>query len=54
MPANKAGVRIDPRDWNRADGFSPGQQITVRIPGPRHASAPFERNELVPITDIAR
>src|SRR5215208_639156 len=33
MPANKDGVRIDPRDWNRADGFSPGQQITVFIPG---------------------
>ena len=33
MPANKDGVRIDPREWNRADGFSPGQQITVRIPG---------------------
>jgi hypothetical protein len=28
MPANKDGVRIDPREWNRADGFSPGQQIT--------------------------
>ena len=24
MPANKDGVRIDPREWNRADGFSPG------------------------------
>jgi len=33
MPENKDGVRIDPRDWNRADGFSPGQQITVFIPG---------------------
>jgi hypothetical protein len=33
MPANKDGVRIEPRDWNRADGFSPGQQITVRTPG---------------------
>ena len=32
-PRNKDGVRIDPREWNRADGFSPGQQITVRIPG---------------------
>ena len=24
MPANKDGVRIDPRDWNRSDGFSQG------------------------------
>src|SRR3954469_6836081 len=24
MPSNKAGKPIDPTDWNRADGFSPG------------------------------
>ena len=36
MPANKDGVRIDPRDWNRADGFSPGQQITALPEGPEH------------------
>ena len=36
MPRNKDGVRIDPREFNRADGFSPGQQITVRVPGRRH------------------
>ena len=53
MPENQAGVRIDPRDWNRADGFSPGQQITIFVPGlttPRAA----RRNKLVPVTDIAR
>ncbi|MFL5908132.1 MAG: hypothetical protein ACJ75Z_11130 [Solirubrobacterales bacterium] len=33
MPANKAGVHIDPTDDNRGDGFSPGNLITVRIPG---------------------
>ena len=26
-------TKQDPREWNRADGFGPGQQITVRIPG---------------------
>jgi hypothetical protein len=51
MPANKDGVRIDPRDWNRADGFSPGQQITVRIPGLDNRRA-FERSGIVPIADI--
>ena len=51
MPANAAGVRIDPRDWNRADGFSPGQQITVRIPGLDTQRA-FDRTGLAPITDI--
>jgi len=53
MPANRAGVRIDPRAWNRADGFSPGQQITVRIPG-LDSQAAFEASGIVPITDIAR
>jgi hypothetical protein len=33
MPANKAGLHIDPTDYNRADGFSPGNMIVVRIPG---------------------
>ena len=53
MPANKDGVRIDPRDWNRADGFSPGQQITVRIPGLDDQAA-FERSGIAPISDIRR
>jgi hypothetical protein len=53
MPANKDGVRIDPREWNRADGFSPGQQITVRVPGLDRQRA-FERSGIVPITDIGR
>src|SRR3954469_9807132 len=33
MPANKLGVHIDPTEYNRNDGFSPGNLITVRIPG---------------------
>jgi hypothetical protein len=53
MPANKDGVRIDPREWNRADGFSPGQQITVRIPGLDTQDA-FDASGIVPVTDIAR
>ena len=33
MPRNKDGVPIDPTDANRADGFSPGSMIIVRVPG---------------------
>lgn len=33
MPRNVLGKPIDPTDQNRADGFSPGQPILVRVPG---------------------
>ncbi|MAY35178.1 MAG: hypothetical protein CMN84_03655, partial [Spongiibacteraceae bacterium] len=33
MPRNTAGKPIDPTEWNRNDGFSPGQMIQVRVPG---------------------
>jgi hypothetical protein len=33
MPSNIAGVRIDPTEHNRNDGFSPGSMIVTRIPG---------------------
>ncbi len=33
MPRNRAGRPIDPTEWNRNDGFSPGQMIQARIPG---------------------
>lgn len=32
MPVNKDGVHVDPREWNRNDGFSPGQPISVFVP----------------------
>ena len=32
MPTNVAGVHIDVTDQNRADGWSPGSSILVRIP----------------------
>ncbi len=49
MPANNAGVRIDPTDWNRNDGFSPGPQISILIPG-----IDLEASQLPPVTDIGR
>lgn len=33
MPANKDYVHIDPTEWNRNDGFSPGAEIIVEVPG---------------------
>ncbi|MSX32674.1 MAG: hypothetical protein F2782_04150, partial [Actinobacteria bacterium] len=33
MPSNKDSVHIDPTEWNRSDGFSPGAEILVEVPG---------------------
>src|SRR4051794_4408852 len=33
MPRNRAEKPIDPTDWNRADGFSPGSEIVTKIAG---------------------
>src|SRR3954466_8097603 len=32
MPRTRAQKPIDPADWNRADGFSPGSLIVTKIP----------------------
>ena len=32
-PQNAAGTPIDPTDWNRLDGFSPGSPIVTHVPG---------------------
>jgi len=47
MPKNIAGKPIDPTEWNRNDGFSPGQAILVRIPNLSTA-----KTGAVPITNI--
>jgi len=33
MPANASGARIDPTEWNRNDGFSPGSALVTQFPG---------------------
>jgi hypothetical protein len=33
MPVNKDGVAIDPAEWNRNDGFSPGTVMITQVPG---------------------
>lgn len=49
LPANASGVHIDPREYNRNDGFSPGAQVTTLVPGLDAA-----RSKLPPVTDLAR
>ncbi|WP_154662651.1 hypothetical protein [Solimonas flava] len=48
MPKNVLGKPIDPAEWNRNDGFSPGQLILARVPG-----LDLARTGAVPITDLA-
>src|SRR3954454_7785394 len=42
MPRNLAEKPIDPTEWNRNDGFSPGQMALTLIPGldPAHTALP--------------
>ena len=53
MPANTAGIHIDPTDQNRADGFSPGNLIATHVPGLDNQQA-FERTGAVPVDDMGR
>ena len=53
MPANSSGSKVNPREWNRNDGFSPGQPITVHLPFIR-TQAQFRRSGIVPVNDLAR
>ncbi|WP_328373561.1 hypothetical protein [Micromonospora zamorensis] len=49
MPANVQGTPIDPTEWNRQDGFSPGSPILVRVPG-----LDATTTGIAPVTDIGR
>jgi hypothetical protein len=53
MPTNASGVAIEPSDYNRADGFSPGALIVTKVPGLDTPEA-FARSGAVPVTDIGR
>ena len=52
MPRNAGGVPIDPTDMNRADGFSPGSMLIVKVPGLDNQEA-LERSRLPSLRDIA-
>ncbi len=47
--ANVAGTHIDPTEWNRNDGFSPGAMILANVPG-----VDLAKTAAPPITDIGR
>src|SRR5262245_42710345 len=49
MPSNALGLPIDPTDWNRADGFSPGSLITTHVNGLDNAQA-LAKTDPVPDT----
>jgi len=53
MPRNVAGKPVDPTDFNRNDGFSPGQSIVTKVPGLDTPEA-FAHTDPVPITDVER
>ena len=53
MPANAQGVHIDPTEWNRNDGFSPGTPIVVHVPSLKTQSD-LTNSKIVPSTDLAR
>jgi hypothetical protein len=53
MPRNAAGVPIDPRAFNRNDGFSPGTLIVARVPGLSTQTA-FDANRFPTNTDPSR
>ena len=53
MPRQQDGVHIDPTDYNRADGFSPGNMITVKIPQVETQAA-FDNSGFVPINNLHR
>jgi hypothetical protein len=52
-PANIHGVHVNPTDINRADGFSPGNLISVKVPQVETQAA-FDNTGFVPINDLHR
>ncbi len=48
-PANAGGVHVDPTEWNRNDGFSPGSSGVLHVPG-----IDLDVTGAAPITDIQR
>lgn len=50
-PANTDGKHIAVTDINRGDGFSPGNQITLKVPG-LDTPAAFEQNDFVSLKNL--
>jgi hypothetical protein len=49
MPVNRDGVHMDPAEWNRNDGFSPGSNLLTVVPG-----LDLDASGAAPSTDIGR
>ncbi|MEI6447010.1 MAG: hypothetical protein WCO96_03905 [Actinomycetes bacterium] len=45
LPVNKAGVTVDPAEWNLLDGFSPGSMLVTYVPG-----VDLVRSKIAPVT----
>lgn len=53
MPKNASGTPMDATDINRFDGFSPGSQILVKVPG-LDTPAALAKTAAVPLSDLAK
>jgi hypothetical protein len=53
MPRNKSGKPIDPKDMNRADGFTPGSAMLAKVPG-LDTPAAARKSKLPPLTNLKR
>ncbi len=51
MPANKIGQRIEVDDYLRADGYSPGNMIVVKVPQVQTQAA-FDNSGIVPVNNL--
>ena len=49
MPRNALGTAINPSEWNRSDGFSPGSMLLTHVPGLN-----LGVTGAAPVTDIGR
>ncbi len=49
MPRNRLRRHIDPAEWNKNDGFSPGSMLLARVPG-----LDLGTTGAAPVTDMAR
>ena len=58
MPTNVAGKPVDPTEWNRNDGFSPGSPILTLVSGldlsQTWRTAPLAPNRRDSLTDLSR
>jgi hypothetical protein len=52
MPVTVSGQRMSPAEYDRNDGFSPGSEIIVHVPG-LETQAAFDGSGIVPLADMS-